>query len=291
MSNRKKREITLIVLTILGILVVGGVIFLLLSDAIFYPDRDGRDHGSAGKMKDTTLVYTVFAGDSECAWDENADGALMDEIRLKIDEAESYLVKEAVNYGAIPSFVSDFRKDTSLYAVKEFPVSVHSENGMQELRDAVWKYVDYEVDLLEIMKRYDAVNVVIMVCLKNGGDAAGNVMTVTQYEGMRFPYEMCMIENNEKDSVQEASLYARELLKCFGAKDYELVGKMGEISKEELEIIRSEIPDDIMLMEATDEKKEYRLSELTAYYIGLKEESDIREEHNLPLSEYTPVAQ
>ena len=244
--------------------------------------------GSAGSVKGTTIVVTLFASDSNYSWDESSfdDQTTKSNINEYLSIAANYIEKIASDYGTTATFITDFQENTDL----SYNITVDAD--LEEADDAsdlaVWNAIDNTVDADALMEKYDSDNIVFITAMNTDENSSAITCTRTWYDGMEFPYEFVYLFNIDYQSVNPPAVYAHEILHAFGAPDYYTKDEYYNITESTIEYISSNLSNDIMYTCSDTDTGEYvydsitnEVSELTAYYVGLTDSSALYEQLNL----------
>lgn len=70
--------------------------------------------GSAGSLRGTTLLISIFTNDAQTAWDDEADREEMLLTLNRMDTAAQWLTEQAAAYGSDASFLYDWTADPDL---------------------------------------------------------------------------------------------------------------------------------------------------------------------------------
>ena len=113
------------------------------------------------------------------------------------------------------------------------------------------------------------------------------------YEGMPYDYEIVYLFNYDSGLINGPAVYAHEILHTFGAPDLYAEDEEYNISSDFLDYIAKTEPNDIMLTCSDLDSGEYlydsinnEVTEVTAYYVGLIDSSNIVKKWNLGKSQH-----
>ena len=198
-----------------GLLIGLCLILTLLHPA--WAEADPFPHGSADTAAGTTILFSVFASDPDYAWrpDAAGDQSRIKAIRRHLGLAADYLEAVAAEYGQEAAVLWDFEADPNLCRQAAFDVPLTDEARNDE---AVWAYLDAEIDLPALLDQYGADNCVFYVFLNT--DVACPAVTGTRswYPGMPAPYEIVYLYYMDSGLVNCPAVYAHELLTRFGRR-------------------------------------------------------------------------
>lgn len=248
-----------------------------------------NDNGSGDTLTGNIPVISIYVNDANYTWgDSKKDNKTYTHTYEYLGIACNFLMDEAQKWGQELNLIYDYYEDEDLGysltiesdAVKDYYSADHE----------IWYFIENSIDVGAIQKRYDADSVAIMVYI-NTDKSIEEVSCTTCYYGMyaldsvyEFSY-MFMHSNYEEETP---AAFAHEMMHQFGAIDlYQEDEEIG-LSEEEIGIIESDYPNDIMYTtydevtwipiydEITNE-----ISELDAYYIGWTDHADLVDEFNL----------
>ncbi len=250
-------------------------------------------HGSAEKMIGTTLVYSIFASDKLYSWDEKSedDQDLILEINSYLKIAGEFLSESASQYDQSADFITDFKEHKDLCSFATFDGELEDLTANDEL--SVWEYIEDNVNVEELEEKYQADNVIFFAFMNT--DIASQAVSCARnwYEGMEYPYEVVFLFNVDSGYQNPPAVYAHEMLHTFGAPDYYTTDSEYILTYDQQEFVEMNLPNDIMLTCTDLETGDYvydritnEVSELTAYYIGLTEESSAQMEVGLGRSQH-----
>ena len=114
--------------------------------------------GSAGSLRGTTLLISIFADDAQTAWDEETDREEMLLSLNRMDTAAQWLTEQAAAYGSDASFLYDWTADPDLrYDASFSELLVREDGGMYEVQA---DYVRENIDTESLRQKYHADNVI-----------------------------------------------------------------------------------------------------------------------------------
>lgn len=256
-----------------------------------HPVQQDFTHGSAGAAEGRTLVISIFADDPNYAWTDSAeDTARMAECCAYLRIAADYTADVAAAYGKRADVIADFEAHPDLCYCAAFPTSMVSDDGADE---AVWQFIDAEIDVPGLLAQYDAPHCVFFLFLNT--DAASGPITCTRtwYDGMPSPYEIVYLYRMDSGVVNCPAVYAHELFHAFGAPDYYMPDPEFAIGEDFVAYAAQTMPYDIMNCCSDPATDTYiydaiynPVSDLTAYYIGLTDHCDLAGEWGLAPSQH-----
>jgi len=261
----------------------------------FWDDHDAFPHGSAGEIDGTTIVVSIFAEDPYSDWDEKRDAETITNINKYLSIAGDYLEDVVSDYGKSATFITDFKSNPDLRYEMNFEDQLTDPDYLDygDIDYDVWEYIYDNIDQEQLMTEFHADNVVYMVMINS--DESNEAITCTRnwYEGMPYEYEIVYLYNIDYEVVNCPAVYAHEILHTFGAPDLYTESEDFHIDEDFLSYVEENMYNDLMLT-CTDlhsydynyKKVTNEVGEVTAYYVGLIDHSDIVEEWRLRASEH-----
>lgn len=255
-----------------------------------YSSRDTG--GSSGKFEGSTLIVMIFASDAVYSWDfdDPDDMEKIDNIQEYLNIACDYLMEQASSYGVKTWFTSDFLDHTDLVYELQSDEVLTDEQGLYygAADEAAWDFIDENIDEDTLRDKYRADNVIYFMAMNT--DAACDALTCTRvwYPHTDNDAEVIYLLNIDMGLVNPPAVYAHEMLHTFGAPDlYDTNPEFG-ISRDFLNYVNSDMSNDIMLTCSDPVTYSYvydrvpnDIGEVTAYYTGLTDHSDIVDEWGL----------
>ena len=279
----RKSKITIVIIAVaIVLLVLFGVysktreIYLLLNS-----------EGSAGTLDGTTVVVSIFANDTNSEWNETEDAEKITNINSYLSIACDYLEDVTRSYGKEALFIADFEEYADLKYEMNFSYSLTNQEVIDEgdVDYDVWEYIDDNIDTASIKSKYDADNLVFMLFIDSDKDNEAITCTRNYYTGMPYEYEIVYLYNIDYELVNCPAVYAHEILHTFGAPDLYVEDENYNITDEFLTYVEENMSNDIMLTCSDVDTYEYHydsitneVGEVTAYYVGLIDQSDIVDE-------------
>ena len=252
-------------------------------------------YGSAKDLAGTSIVVSIFADDKTTSWDDEKDAATIENIRSYLGIAEQYLEDTASAYNKSADFITDFKANPDLKYLMTFDDVITTQEYIDagNADEPAWNFIDTNIDEDALKQKYDADNVIYMIFVNSDEDCTAISCTRNWYEGMPYDYEMVYLFNYDSGLVNGPAVYAHEILHTFGAPDLYATDEEYNISDDFLEYIAANYPNDIMLTCSDLESGDYlydsinnEVTEITAYYVGLIDSSDIAKEWNLGESQH-----
>lgn len=249
-------------------------------------------HGSAETPAGTTIVYSIFVSDGTYSWNpkQKADQQTIHRINQYLKIACQYIESVSQTYGKHTRFLSDFQKHMDLTSFTTVKVNMEGEDGIDE---AMWSYIDKNIDVNQLLAKYHANNIIFLVAMNTDKKSKAVTCTRDWYEGMEYPYEMVYLYNVDYQEVNPPSVYAHEMWHAFGAPDLYCTDADYGIGQKDITYFQDNIPNDIMLNCTDQGTGQYRYdrvsnvtTELTAYYVGLIDHSRMAKQLGLGESQH-----
>lgn len=261
----------------------------------FWNSSNYFPHGSAGEIDGTTIVVSIFASDPYSDWDSSRDAKTIANIKEYLSIAGDYLEDVVSDYGKTATFITDFEANPDLRYDMYFEDQLTDPDYLDygDIDYDVWEYIYDNIDQSELMTEFNADNVIYMVMVNS--DESNEAITCTRnwYDGMPYEYEIIYLYNIDYEEVNCPAVYAHEMLHAFGAPDLYTESEDFRIDEDFLSYVEENMCNDIMLTCTDLSSYEYNyrhvtneVGEVTAYYVGLTDHSDIVDEWNLRESEH-----
>lgn len=254
-------------------------------------ERNSGLRGSADVCSGNTVICTVFVNNPTDVWDfsDSEDTERRGHIRTYLGIACDYLEHEASRYDQRLKFTWDFEAQPNLAFIYDTNLSYEAE-GWDE---ALWRYLDENVDLNALSEQYHARNIIFLTCMNTDESCEAVTSTRSWYPDMPYPYEFISLYYIDSGVVNCPAVYAHEILHTFGAPDLYMEDEEYDIGDDFVSWVALNLPNDIMYHCSDAETGDYvydritnEISEVTAYYIGWLPESRIVKENGLAKSQY-----
>ncbi len=253
-------------------------------------------YGSAKSLQGSTVVVSIFGNDATTSWDKTfQDHEKEDQILKYLGIAGDYLEDVAEDYGKEADFITDFKTHPDLRYQCDLDLDLTDQSTIDsgDADQEVWEFIDSSIDSDAIREKYSADNLVYMVFLDTDESNESISCTLSWYDGVPYDYEFTYLFNVDCGVVNCPAVYAHEILHTFGAPDLYMEDDWYGIDEEFLDYVEGTLPNEIMLTCSDLDSDEYvydritnEVSEITAYYVGLIDESDIVTYWGLELSEH-----
>jgi len=256
--------------------------------------------GSAGYLSGTTVLVSIFVSDADYQWDFSnpQDQQTAQDALNYMSIGTAFLRDSAARYGRDASFVYDWNANRDLAFEAFFSdQSLVSGDTYYEPVDA---YVRETISSDQLKQEYGAANIIYVAFFNTPDslDRASNAMGVFS-EGDYGMDEMLGIYTHCLGQEESPGVYAHELLHCFGAPD--LYADAGDqdygLNADLRNAYKAEYPQDIMIGDGVDpatdmpvyDRVPTEITDLTAYYTGLTDESPFKDQYQLADSQYVQL--
>lgn len=228
--------------------------------------------GSAKHLDGTTVLVSLFVEDPSSSWTAEKKEIVMS----KMDLANDFLVAEGNSYGKSVNLIYDIYEHPDLaYTVSYHNTIDDSEDCSYDLLDYMTRYINSQIPTQQIMSQYGVDSIAYMCFL----DKSGVSYTFPYYEGDSdlYYYETCFMFLKCDGDYEPPAVYAHEMLHLFGARDLYASNEYDGITKDFVQYIETNYPNEIMLTtydENWNNVQDYvsnDLTDITAYFIGWKD--------------------
>lgn len=264
-----------------------------------YEDSDitsARDYpyfsriGSAGDLKGTTLIITIFSDDAKTSWELD-----------KADDLEAYSMAYS-NIGIAADWITQAAAPYSdaafLWDWVEYPDLVYFTNTSYDMNEVFeageyadligayedfWGYIDANIPTEQLMEKYGAENAVYLALFDSDFEQTITSRTRSWADAswMSYPYEVAYMFIRSCGSFSAPAGFAHEILHCFGAPDLYISTEYG-ITDEYVQWAKEQKINDIMRVTFDNEDNHTRyydhisneMTDITLYYLGLTDYSE-----------------
>jgi hypothetical protein len=249
--------------------------------------------GSSGKLEGRIAVVTILTDDATCSWDLDSqqDISTYNSLYNSVKIACNFITGECARYGRNVEFVWDWDAHPEL--IYNTSVSTSVPGDMGGAYDEVSDFIIANVDSEGIMNSLGANGIIYLACVDTPNST--NVTSATFIWERDYPYneiEMCMMLMHVEDWLEAPSCFAHEILHTFGAADLYIPGMYG-ITQEHVNIMESSGLNDVMLFNEDPASGVYvydrvpnEITDITAYYVGLINDSETVNRFGLQPSDY-----
>jgi hypothetical protein len=251
--------------------------------------------GTAYRMEGTTALVSIFASDADFQWQPDSsqeDNQLIWNSLKYLGIAAQFLQDTCTEYGRSSTFLYDWNANKDLFYTADW--TDQSVAASEDLNETVDAFIESSIDTEAIRQNHGADNLLYIVyfntpkdCTEGSYGFAVLPHTIDFYAGAN---EFAAIYVQHHGFETDPAIYAHEILHCFGAADlYEtammdIYGINADVRAAYAQIH----PDDIMnntYDPATGmplyDHVPARVTELTAYYVGLTDHSDFKDQYQL----------
>ena len=242
------------------------------------------EYGSAGFIKDHTLIVSIYANDKNTQWnfDDPAHQQVKKQTLSYLSLATKWIKKQVKPYHISPEFIYDWQKYNDLSLTTTFNEDMVVDNiSMYSLQKQCIKQL---VDSHTLQKKNQAENIIYMFFFNTDKTNPINPWSLSHSNGTDFNTEIINIFVCFDDVLTPPASYAHEILHCFGAPD--LYYENAYITQAYVDHCQEICSNDIMYGVSFGEEMIDELSELDAYYLGLKDHCHEVEQWHLHPSDY-----
>lgn len=225
--------------------------------------------GSAKYLDGSTILVSLFIEDTESSWSLEDQELVMSKMNLAVD----FLIEEGNSYGKSVNLIYDINEHPDLAYTVSYANSIDdSDDSALELLDYMTEYIDDNIPTQDLLASYDVDSIAYMCFLNKEGIS----YTFPYYEGDSriYYYETCYMFLQCDGDYEPPSVYAHEMLHLFGARDLYSTNQTDGITKDFVQYIETNYPNEIMLTTYDENWNNVQdhvsndLSDITAYFIG-----------------------
>lgn len=237
-------------------------------------------YGSAGDIRDTTIVISLLVNDQTTRWEEWDDH--LDTMRISLNTAAKWITDKCGDYGVNARILTDWIEYPDLLYIADMDLDLVRTDGSM-----YWKQRDYLIENIPVeflMDKYDAKNVIFMFLFNTDltCEVSSRSITNTRYEYVDYEFTNLYTRNN--NHVTPPATFAHEMLHSFGA--YDLYYASEGIPQEYVDHCVEVKSRDVMYTVNLGEEITVEFTELCAYYIGLTDYCSVVSDWGLTLSTY-----
>lgn len=248
-----------------------------------YSDWMESAQGSAKYLDGDTVLISVFLEDPAATWEKDEINLVKNNMKIACD----FLKSEGIRYGKDVNLIYDIDEHPDLeYHMrcdKAFGGTTISKGDNEraeeakKLRKSIYDYIDNNINIGFVMKKYQVNSIGVMVFIDGGADAATAYNYYYGAQKDRYT-EVCFINlrwiNNNAELKPET--YAHEILHIFGAIDLYYTDPMVGATRDFIDHVYKEYPTDIMLGNSREgvnrnNSIEGEITDITAYFLGWKD--------------------
>lgn len=251
-------------------------------------------HGSAKRLRGTTVIVSVFASDTKTSWDFGRDRDTRRYTRSyqNTKTAAKWLQTQAKKYGSDVRFVCDWLEHHDLYYTHTFDINMVTYDGFYDGPfQAYMDYIDKQLPTDELMKRYGAENILYIFNFNTPVKNPVGSYALPAYgkkASNLCQYEFVVMYTGLFGGIATPGTYAHEILHLYGVPDLYQANKDWKLTDRFIRSFRKNHPRDIMAGAGSkkQDRVEYTFSSLVAYYAGLVRSSKDQQKWNLRKSEF-----
>lgn len=241
--------------------------------------------GSAGSLKGTTVIVSIFANDANTSWDYNnySDNELINDTLNNLQIATRWLSQQAEKYNTNADFVYDWNTNIDLKYETTFKENlVRYDASMYEIqKDYITNNINYD----KIKSKYNAENIIYFFFFNTDYSNQFNPWSLGYCSSSNYYIEFTNIfVKYDNRYITNPASYAHEIMHSFGAHD--LYYKNSYINQDYVNHLSSINSNDIMYTIRNSKDITNDFTELDAYYVGLKKSAKDVEEWHLSESEH-----
>ena len=263
-----------------------------------YPYDGSR--GTARELEGNIAVVSAFVSTPDCQWDfdELFYTEAFQAYWVGLETAVKFIEEKSNEYGHSPHFIYDWNEHPELIYKGDVDTD---PMDMMSTMSAADQYIDSSIYTADILESTGADQVIYMLVYNT--PAYNRTTSYTKIVlGMdeEYPYEMCnMLMNvNDRENTLPSTI-AHEMLHTFGAPDLYTTGGISSyfgFTQEFIDYLKQNNVNDIMRVDADFDpiKREadyesvwQEMTEITAYYLGLTDHSEIVEQWGLEPSQHS----
>lgn len=231
----------------------------------YVSDYDGS-LGSAGALRGTTLIVSIFTDDNATYWEPSTDAGLMAQTLSNLTEATQWLTAQAMAYGADAQFIYDWTEHEDLFYEAAFTQNLVI-SGIDEY-DAQVAFIEENIDVQRLINKYCADNVIYFFYFNTDYDNDVRPWSLGYINGESFMTEIVnLYVKFEGEFDSPPATYAHEILHTFGAHD--LYYSSAAISQNYVNYCEESGSNDIMFTVNSESYITVELTPLDAYYVGI----------------------
>ena len=258
----------------------------------------GLPLGSAVSCEGVVAVVSIYVSTPSYSWNfsDPDDKVTLSNTLNYLKLGTTWIENEALSWGKYVDFKCDWTVNPSLYYEAKLSDDILINSGVQGIEE-VWQYIAANVAPIDDIKaQFGASSVVYMLFVNTPSDFNRNSSTIVCSEDFYYPYEFVRIYCNSIDGEENPASYAHEILHTFGAPDLYKADDFGNncgTTQELVDYVQENLPNEIM---NTTYDYQYGLSyydhisneltEITAYYIGWTDKSELVDAFGLEPSKH-----
>ncbi|MBR5376426.1 MAG: hypothetical protein IK139_04030, partial [Lachnospiraceae bacterium] len=230
--------------------------------------------------------------DRNNSWDleDEKDQEIYGYIHNDLKVACDWITRSCAGYGREVEFVWDWTEHEELICDLSTDISV--EGNLEYYYDDLARLIRQNVDADDIKSKNDANGIIYLACVDTPYSNQNTSSTFMSERSNPAEEEFCIMMMRTDGDIEPPSAFAHEMLHTFGAADLYMSGMYG-ITDELVRYFENSGSNDIMFRCEDKRTGEYyydritnEITEITAYYSGLTDESETVREWGLERSDY-----
>ena len=239
--------------------------------------------GSAGSLRGTTVLVSIYADDAGTSWDFDRDAGAVEQTLNRLSLAAGWLTEQAALYGAEAEFVCDWSRYDDLRYTAHFEDTLVRRDGSMYVTQE--EYILQNIDSAALKEKYHADNIVYFFFFNTAYSNPVNPWSLGYSSDASYHTEFTNLYVKFGGFYEAPpATYAHELLHAFGAHDLYYASRF--ISQDYVDFCKASGSDDIMFTVNSEEYISSTFTELDAYYTGIAPRPAAVDEWDLLPSEY-----
>lgn len=237
---------------------------------------------SAKTIGGKTALVSIFVDNGLYSWSwDNSDKETRDSLNSKLGTACQWLTDNCADYGVSASFVYNLNPSSDLAYKARFEGDMGTKLTC-DVYEPMTAFINKNISVSSIKSKYGADNVVFIMFMNTTSAHTVNPYSISHTVDEMYDNECVMLFTKYKSYTTNSTTMAHEIMHCFGAIDlyYERY-----VTADYIEHLKSTNSKDIMYKVYDGEPIRSVMSELDAYYIGLKDDCADIHTWNLPVAE------
>lgn len=298
-KSKTKKSFTIILLSLLMAMLLTGCSDEEYEDDIVsdrdFLSEDDYPLGTAAELDGKIVVVSIFLNDNTSSWDFESpeDLETVQKLSKNVSMGLDWITACGKNYGKDIEFIYNWDNDEKLFYAID--IDCDFSDGQSNI-DKVKTLIDdnfKEISNL-LLDKYETENIIYAMYLNEPEDT-NMVCYALPFNGTELgydmPYEVICLTNYVYGAEQGPATYAHEMLHLFGAPDYYMVDEIGNncgTTQEFVDYCENNMKNEIMFSTydvytntIPKDKVTNDFSDLTAYFVGWLDSSDLADEFGL----------
>jgi len=246
-------------------------------------------YGSSGPLEGNIAVVSIFANDLTTSWnfDNSEDTELMQRAYYNLQLATDYLENNCKKYGKEVNFIYDWNEHQELFYMLDTDLDHSIANSdaytyWASAREILLQNIPTE----EILNSLNTDQIIYMWYFNTplSDTIRPNSLAFEKVFDYEPPYEGCFIYMQTENQLEYPATFAHEILHTFGAPDLYQSWEYG-ITEEYVNYVTNNNLNDIMNIQCDPNTYQpvydsivNEITDITAYYVGLTDQSDTVDE-------------